>query len=285
MTIKTLGELNFLPTKQNPSGQTSAIISAEEYAISKHTGSYKKIPLSGVQVIDEVINRIKLHIPDKVAGFGDIYTYRDNFFVPGVLKSQINAETTIDQIAFDRVIGVVDILDTPNQSMRLAMKYQNDDYVEFAIGLNLHVCSNFNIMNSGCRWKTNKRDGTTIEVLFDKLEEFIKDREKFFGMSLQKMNTLSQRLITQDNVEEMLGELLIAARKPDTIMIGTNEVSAMADEVLRNHPNSMWDFLQAGTQVIKFNSSNGSSTLDSLESIGRYVTEKSGLVWEDAQVV
>lgn len=283
--FRTLGSLNFLPTRENPTGQTASIITPEEYAMSKHAGSYKKIPLSGVQMMEEVIKRIQKHIPDNTGEFGTIYTYRDSYFCPGMLKSQINESTDITNIVFERVIGTVDIISTADNSMRLAMKYQNDDFVEFAIGLNVQVCQNFNIMNSGTRFRTNKRDGVTVETLLDNLEAFIREREQFYNVSLGKMKAMSEFRLSMDNVEEMLGELLISARRPNTVMVGTNEVGAIADQILKAEPKSMWDFLQAGTQVIRFNSSNGASTLDSLENLSKYVHEKAGMNWEEAIIV
>lgn len=269
--MRTISDIGFF----NMTGEgipTASKLTVQEYAESKHVGRYKTIELSGVQVVQKINEIIKKHVPSHSGDAGTIFVYRDHYSTPGMLKSDIKPDTPISALSFDRIIGVIDILDMPEYSARIAIKYETDAFVEVAFGTNVKVCSNYTIFGRESMWRMSRKEKVDLETLLNMVDDFMGGIQEKMKVDLDIINRLSQVHLSSVEEQRLIGELIIRSRRADAL-IQLTDITAAVDEINTQNPSSAWDYLNCFTRVIRFDTSSGAQTLQHLENICGYFTE------------
>lgn len=287
-TVSELGLLSFTKSGENTvkiskeNCPPAATISFEDFIMSKEPGrTSKAVPYSGHQICNGIFQRINEIVPDIKRSWGNIHVYRDKMTHPGYVtkmtKESSNSQlllpdTSISELAFERFIGTVDVISNGDYSARLAVKYEPDNF-EMAFGLNVHACENFNILGAERRFQTAR--GIGYDDLMKNLEQWLRGIERNFGADLNMIERLSQKEIDYSHSSFMLGDMLQRYHQ-DSQIIQLTDISALSDRIVRktkeNKPvNSLWEFTQAGTEVLRFDDNSGNSIFQSMENFNNYV--------------
>ena len=288
-TINDLGFRNFVFDK----AETTKVISSnsenchqaiavpfEDFVTSKEPGKPSKlVPYSGHQIAEGIMTRISEYVPDQNRSWGNMYVYRDTMRHPGYV-TKMTKETSnskmliptvpISELVFERFIGTVDILGSGEHSMRLAMKYEPGQF-EMALGLNVRVCQNFNIFG-GKRMSTER--GIGYDDLMNNLEVWLSNAEAEFGFDIANINRLTAATIDPHHVNEMLGELMQSYHRNNQVLQLTDISSLSRKLVEKRECFNMWDFTQAGTEVLKFDESSGANILETIEKFNTFTLNK-----------
>jgi len=285
--MQTLQDLRFRPigTVKKEDVRVSTSITFDDYVTSKEPGrmSNSFFSMSGHQVAEAIMYQLNKKIPDTTRNWGEFYVYRDHISTPGYVNKVmewdtnsklITPELPLSEICFERVIGVVDILGDGAHSMQLAIKYEADGHLEVAFGFNVKVCTNWNIFNAAARWEINKRAGVDFNVMMMKIEKELETIEERFGMNLSLISEMSQVKLAQNNIDQMLGHLLQQYHR-DKPIINYTDISNLSRQLITspNKTESLWDFVNRGTEVIRFDSSAGSTTFDDIQNFNSYGLE------------
>ena len=288
-TINDLGFRSFNFDKVEPTKTISsssegcppaATISFEDFIMSKEPGKTTKlVPYSGHQIANGVMSRIQEFVPDQQRSWGDIFVYRDTMRYPGYVNrmtkeaqnsKMLTPDVPITDLVFERFIGVVDILGTGDHSMRLAMKYEPNSF-EMAMGLNVKVCSNFNIFG-GKRIVTER--GIGYDDLMQNLEQWLRNAEDEFGLDIKTINRLSAAELDPHHSNEMLGELMQHYHK-NTQVLQLTDISALSRKLVEKQgAKTMWDFVNAGTEVLRFDDNAGANILETIERFNTFTLNK-----------
>ena len=286
-TIQDLGFRNFVLDKEgkvissnSESCPPATSISFEDFIMSKEPGKNTKlVPYSGHQIADGVMSRIEQFVPDQKRSWGNIFVYRDSMRHPGYVtkmtpetrnSKMLIPDVSITDLVFERFIGVVDILGSGEHSMRLAMKYEPNSF-EMALGLNVKVCQNFNIFG-GKRITTQR--GIGYNDLMQNLEQWLQNAEAEFGLDIQTINRLSSAEIDAHHSNEMLGELMQHYHK-NTEVLQLTDISALSRKLVEKQgAKTMWDFVNAGTEVLRFDDNAGANILETIERFNTFTLNK-----------
>lgn len=284
--IAQLGFRNFVMNEgkvvsSNSENCPSAVkLTLEEFLSSKEPGKPTKlVPYSGHQIANGILSRINEIVPDQKRSWGDVFVYRDTMRHPGYVtkltretqnSKMLTPETPISDLVFERFIGTVDVIGTDDHSAKLAFKFEPGKF-EMAMGLNVKICSNFNIFG-GKRITTER--GIGYDDLMGNLETWLKNIEKEFGYDIATINQLSEQTINQSQINEMLGEMLQRYHQNKQI-IQLTDISALSKNIItKNDVKTLWDFTQAGTEVLRFDDNSGSAILETIESFNEFVMDK-----------
>ena len=165
----TIGDLklrNFTDKGSNKTKcQIATEIDIETYMKSKLCGQNNSIvPYAGHQVYNGIINRInKVVSSDIEIAASKVYVFRDHLRYDGYCETKtpetenmplLTKDTPIDDLVFERVIGLIKLQDNGEFSQTVAFKYE-PKYVEIAFGTEVNVCANFNILG-GKHYSTNQ---------------------------------------------------------------------------------------------------------------------------------
>lgn len=286
-TIKDLGFRNFILDKEGKVISSNSEqcppafgIPFEDFVMSKEPGKpTKSVPYSGHQIAEGIMHRINEFVPDQQRSWGNIYVYRDTMRHPGYVtkmtpetknSKMLVPETPISDLVFERFIGTVDILGSGDHSMRLAMKYEPNSF-EMALGLNVKVCSNFNIFG-GKRISTER--GVNYDNLMEQLETWLKNAEAEFGFDLNVINRLSAAELDSHHSNEMLGELMQSYHRNKQVLQLT-DISALSKKLVeKDGAKTMWDFVNAGTEVLRFDDNAGANILETIEKFNTFTLNK-----------
>lgn len=272
--MKTIQDIGFYKEDPNAPLETAANIDVADYEQSIHSGRYKTVPLSGIQVIGELNKLIKKHIPKHSGNMGGIYVYRDHVSYPGMLKRDIRPDTPISAMSFDRIIGTVDLIKTPDYSATMAIKYEMDNFVEIAIGTNVRICQNYNIFGGNSIIRTNKRDKIDLEKLLEFAENCIRGVESKLTYDLSVIHALASAEVERSRQKEIIGDLLWRSRNGNDAVIQQTDLTAAIDRYIVKPPATAWDMLQGITEVVKFGNSSGNATLQHLNQVCNYFTHQ-----------
>mgnify|MGYP001609340384 CR=1 FL=1 len=185
-------------------------------------------------------------------------------------SKMLTPESPISDLVFERFIGTVDIIGTDDHSAKLAIKFEPGKF-EMAMGLNVKICTNFNIFG-GKRLSTER--GIGYDDLMNNLEDWLKSIEKEFGQDISTINRLSEQQITQIQTNEMLGEMLQGYHSNKQI-IQLTDISALSKNIIHKQGvKTLWDFTQAGTEVLRFDDNSGTNILETIQSFNDFVINK-----------
>ena len=301
--MKQVVDLNFRKFAELPQDyeiRPAATLTMEEYLSSKEPGRGKSTFLSesGHQIVNIIGNVLDEVIPDRDRSWGDFFVYRDHFSHPGYVSKLnkfdtnsrlLSPEVPISELCFDRVIGLVDIVKDNMGSARLAIKYESDGLCEIVLGYNVKVCSNFSIFNGDLRMQTSKRAGIDLDVLVNHLTKWLRDIEAHHQFSLAQINRMSEIAIGEHDVYRYLGEMLTSYYTASPI-IPVTDINALAAQVVRKQgeTNTLWDFYNRGTEVLRFDNNSGNAIFDTLQSFNGFMSREADY-WpkygEDAVII
>ncbi len=251
----------------------------EQFLISKEPGRRSRaIPYSGHQIMKALMHYVEERTGVSTS-FGQVFVYRDTMSHPGFV-SKITPETTdakmlmpttpISDLVFERFIGTLDIMGNSEAGARIALKYE-EDKLELALGTNIKVCENFNIFG-GKRIATQR--GFSYESLIEQVKEWLDEIETHFASDLETISILSKKEIERPAVHQYLGEMLELYQE-NRIVLPITDISALTAKIVeKGQIKSYWDLTQAGTEVIRFDSSAGSSTLETIEKWNSFMLSK-----------
>ena len=286
-TVKDLGLISFNEKSGVISKQDcppAATISFEDYIMSKEPGrTSKAVPYSGHQITNGIFERIQEINPDSNRKWGDIHVYRDKMTHPGYVTKMtkessnsrlLQPDTPISELAFERFIGTIDIIGNNDHSARLAIKYEPDNF-EMAFGFNVKVCQNFNILGADKHFKVAR--GVNYDDLMDQLESWLKGIESSFNTDLNTISRLSEKNINQLDTYMMLGELMQKYHRTEQV-IQLTDISALSSNLIgfseRQGVNNLWDFTNAGTEVLRFDDNSGNAIFESIANFNNYILDK-----------
>jgi hypothetical protein len=282
-------DLNFRKFANNTSSkagcQISTAISMDAYLASKECSDNNKIvPYSGHQIIDGISNRLNQHLPDNARNWGNVYVYRDQLRFDGYVE-RMTPETTrsklltpdvpISELVFERAIATIDIFPPTTVtgigeiSYRMAVKYGPRE-LEVAIGPNVQICNNFNIFG-GKRYVASR--DFPYELMIIHLEETIRNAENAYGTDLQTIRLLADRPISKKTTMQLLGQMQLEYYGKNPILPIT-DVNAVASNIAKAEINTYWDVLNAATQPLKYDTSSGEATLDSIQKVCDFIVAK-----------
>lgn len=286
-TINDLGFRNFILDKDGKVISSNSEqcppafgIPFEDFIMSKEPGKPTKlVPYSGHQIANGIMSRIEEFVPDAKRSWGNVYVYRDTMRHPGYVtkmtrevsnSKMLTPDVSITDLVFERFIGTVDILGTGDHSMRLAMKYEPNSF-EMALGLNVRVCQNFNIFG-GKRMSTER--GIGYDQLMENLEQWLRNAEAEFGYDMQTIHKLEAAEIDVHHSNELLGELMQSYHSGKQVLQLT-DISALSKRLIENNgAKTMWDFIQSGTEVLRFDDNSGANILETIEKFNKFTLDK-----------
>jgi hypothetical protein len=178
----------------------------------------------------------------------------------------------IDRWRHDKVINLIQIpgisagtgMDIRNAAIGLTI---NKEGLSIAFGMNVHECSNFNVLG-GTVLRTysydNGRSGETPwELLMHKLGKWIKGLNQIWKVQNEIMEEMKAYTLPSDIpiVEEIIGDLYIRAIKQAYFKGGvtpfdTHELSNFTKEMLQarraeERLENVWDIYSWGTSIMK----------------------------------
>ena len=178
----------------------------------------------------------------------------------------------IDRWRHDKVINLIQIpgisagtgIDVRNAAIGLTI---NKEGLSIAFGMNVHECSNFNVLG-GTILRTysydNGRAGETPwELLMHKLNKWVKGLNQIWNVQNEIMENMKALQLPQHEavVEEIIGDLYIRAIKQAYFKGGvtpfdTHELSNFTKEMLQarraeERLANVWDIYSWGTSIMK----------------------------------
>lgn len=273
---KKTNELKSVTSEKCP---VATSIPVDQFMLSKEPGRRSRaVPYSGHQIMNGIQSYVK-QIAGIDANFGQVFIYRDTMSHPGYVSkitpetrtNQIlRPETPISELVFERFIGTMDLINNDEASARIALKFE-EDKLELALGTNITICQNFNIFG-GKRIVTQR--GLTYEGLIENVQDWLGDLESHFQRDLATIAELSRKQITKPQVHQYIGEMMELYQENKIVLPVTDITALTAKIVQKQQINTLWDLTQAGTEVIRFDSSAGNSTLEVIEKWNNFTLAK-----------
>lgn len=295
MSSKTLGELglrNFLDngTSNKTKCPISSEISMDDYLSSKLCGQNNSVvPYSGQQIVNGLLSKIH----DKVKGkdykpeVGKVHVYRDHLRYDGYVEKE-TAETKgmtlltpavpIQDIVFERAIGKIKLIDAGEYSQIIAFKYE-PKFLEIAIGTEVNICSNYNIFG-GKHYVSDR--SFKYEEMMAHFESILIDIQQHFQMDLMMIEQMKRKAIGQADINTMLGNMMQQYHRKEVI-IPLTDISAVSENIInRKEPiNNVWDFVNAGTEVLRFDNNSGDAILGTIKNFNEYTSFYTPIISEN----
>jgi hypothetical protein len=171
---------------------------------------------------------------------------------------------------FDKVLSIINI---PNiitgQSSDMARNAAigltlNKEGLTVAFGMNLHICSNFNVLGGTVMhsYGSANRDATPWDIMKIRLEQWIKNLNQIWKVQNEIMQEMIQYELPMNSVvEEVVGDLYYGAIKQayfkgPNVPFNTNELSDFVQESIRQKKkedklSTLWDLYNWGTAIMK----------------------------------
>lgn len=180
----------------------------------------------------------------------------------------------INKWTFEKVIALLDMPNVGNDlaNARIALTL-NKDGLSIAFGMNVHVCTNFNVMGGTIlrAYKYGRRDAMPWELIEHRLKQWFSGMEQMFKIQTDIMEAMQAKEIPSYTiVDEIFGDLYQRAihnAYPKTTRhasagnlmapFDTNELSKFAQEAMKPENsespdlNTVWDLYNWGTSVMK----------------------------------
>ena len=264
----------------------STAIPFEEFINTVHNyRGNSPIPYSGKQILEGVGNVIDSYIPDSNRSWGNIFVYKNQYEAPNYVKKLtgnepdhiklLTPETPVSDIFFPRFIGTIDILGNDQYTERIAIKCDDNKSIQIAFGLNVNVCQNFTIFAKQII-QTNTREKKDYNWILDQVGGYMKTVEKKFDYDLNTIRRLSDVEVDSKRMHEMVGNLLLRYETKDEV-IPVTMLTDFSRNLKKYEVKNAWDFINAGTETIRFDSNSGDSIIETMSNFVDYVTTESGV--------
>lgn len=289
--LKTLGDLQFEKFNVKDETRPSIAIPFSTFVNTKH--SYKgntPIPESGLQImqgINEVLNNI---IPDTNRNWGNIYVYKSQFEAPNYAKRLTGKEpegyrlltpdVPITDLYFPRFIGTIDLVGNGKYTERIAIKSDNNKSIQLAIGLNVNVCDNFTLFGQNLL-NTNTREKRGFEWIMQCIEDYCKSIQEKFKYDIKTIHRLEETPISHFERDRFVGELLMNYETKDEVLPVTM-ITDLSRQLRKQPVSNAWELLNAGTEIVRFDSNTGDSIMETMHSFANFTIQKAGIEYEFA---
>jgi len=196
-----------------------------------------------------------------------IYVQRRNSF-PMLNDSEKNLGYNrdicpINRWMFDKVLACIKVPNIGNDlsCARIGFGF-NENGIQVAFGMHVHVCQNFNILGGQVMrtYKHNYTEAISWETIEYRLKEWAGSLDQKFKVELELMNRMQNRAITDDRVvQHVIGGLYQRAidqayfsHKPAPF--DTAGMSNFVQQTIKS-PNgrieNVWDLYNYGTSILK----------------------------------
>jgi hypothetical protein len=184
-----------------------------------------------------------------------------------------NKRAPINRWRFDKIISMIQL---PNvmagsgenaENMRNASigLTVNKEGIMVSFGMNLHVCSNFNVMggHSLRSYKFGNNEALAWEMMLHKIKEWIKNINQIWKVQNNIMKQMQEFVLPMDIavIEELVGDLYLSAIKQAYFKGGytpfdTHELSNFVKEMIQSRKaeerlSTVWDVYNWGTSIMK----------------------------------
>lgn len=287
----TLGDLKFEKFNAKQETVQSQPLPFETFVKTQniYTGN-SPIQQSGQEIlygIEKVLNEV---IPDSTRSWGNIFVYKSQYQAPGYVK-KINADTPstmkelsentpISDLCFQRFIGTIDLIGNGKYTERIAIKCDDNKTLQLAIGLNVNVCDNFTLFGENVL-STNSREKRGYSWIMDKIREYAKRIEEKFLYDIGTIRSLEAATVNQAEKERFIGSLLMNYETKEEVLPVTM-ITDMSRQIKRVEVNNAWDILNAGTEVVRFDSNTGDSIIETMHKFANYTLKEYGVNYEFA---
>lgn len=285
MSSKTLGDLklrNFLDngTSNKTKCPISSPITMDDYLASKICGQNNSVvPYSGQQILNGLMTRINNTCKGEYKPeMGVVHTYRDHLRYDGYVEKQtpetmgmalLTPDVPISDIVFERVIGKIKLIDAGEYSQMIAFKYE-PKFLEIAIGTEVNICSNFNIFG-GKHFVSDR--SFKYEEMMEHFQNVLSGIEEHFQMDMLMINQMQNKMIGQNDINAMLGNMMQQYHKKDVI-IPLTDISAISENIIarKNPIENVWDFVNSGTEVLRFDNNSGDAIFSTIKNFNDYTS-------------
>lgn len=285
----TLKELNIREFQMNGNQVTktskgkspiSIQIDNKDFMDSKPFWNQSKIvTMNAHDVMSDVLGMLKEQYPS-IDNWGKTFVYRDKVDIHGYTDSynpngsipMIHPDVPISDLAFSRVIAKMNILGDDKYNASIALKWEPTQ-IQIAIGTNVRICDNFNILGASTFLKTNR--SLTYENIRFELKERLLQIESQFGASIETINNLIAKPITAKQTRFILGDL-ITKYDYDQPIINFTDIHEISRKVVDfekkgNPVTNLWDLTNIGTDILKFDNSAGDTSFEHLQNWNSYL--------------
>jgi len=186
-------------------------------------------------------------------------------------KGYTQKHAPVDRWRFDKIISTIHLpnlrADDGNDTARNAAIgiTLNKEGLMVSFGMNLHVCSNFNVMGGTIMrsFGLNGQEGIPWDVMEFRLKKWISDHEQIWAVQNHIMSAMIQHQLPYNVpvIEEVVGDLYIGALKSayfkgPQVPFNTYELSDFVQESIKQRRNedriaNVWDLYNWGTSIMK----------------------------------
>lgn len=289
LTIKDLGIRQFETdstgaiVKSLKGGNTPVAVGIPnaEFLNSKAFFNQSKIVQMNAHEIMTDISTAMAEVHPSLGTWDETYVYRDKVDIHGYIESfkagsqypMLHPDVPISEMAFSRVIARLPILGNDTYNYSLAMKWEPTQ-VQIAIGLNVRICDNFNIMGNSIFLKTNR--SFNYESLRLELRDKIRNLEERFQLDMATAAALMEIKLNNQNVRAIIGDLLLRYDKDEPVIQYT-DIHTLSQEVAKLEKagtpvQDMWQLTNIGTNMLRFTNNGGENVLEHHQAFNNYLS-------------
>lgn len=288
LTIKDLGIRQFERDSQGAivkslkgTAPVAVGIPNAEFLQSKPFWNNSKIVSMNAHELMTDITNIMTEVHPSLGQWDETYVYRDKVDIHGYVEAYkqgsqyplLTEEVPISDLAFSRVISRLPILGNDTYKYALAMKWEPTQ-VQIAIGLNVNICNNFNIMGNSIFLKTNR--SFNYDSLRLELRDNIRNLEERFDLDMKTAASLMEIKTSTNNIRSILGDLMLRydLEKP---VIQYTDIHVLSQEVAKLEKagtpvQDLWQLTNMGTNMLRFTNNGGENVLEHLQNYNQYLS-------------
>ena len=285
----TLGDLKFEKFNAKQETVQSQPLPFETFVHTQniYTGN-SPIQQSGQEIlygIEKVLNEI---IPDSNRSWGNIFVYKSQYQAPGYVKKinadtpitmkELSQDTPITDLCFQRFIGTIDLIGNGKYTERIAIKCDDNKTLQLAIGLNVNVCDNFTLFGENVL-STNSRVNRGYTWIMDRIRDYAKKIEEKFVYDIGTIRNLEAKSVNKAEKERFVGSLLMNYETKEEVLPVTM-ITDMSRQIKKVEINNAWDILNAGTEVVRFDSNTGDAIIETMHKFANYTLNEYGVNYE-----
>ena len=228
-------------------------------------------------IMEDIKNVVGNKFPDQ--SWGQTYVYRDKVDIHGYIDSKkdqsqypvLHPDVPISELAFSRVITKMTLFGDDKYNAAICMKWEPKE-LQIAIGTNVLICDNFNILGANVFLKTSR--GLNYDSLRHELMFHISEIEERFGRSVESINRMIETPMDGNRARFVLGDLMTKYDMEQPV-INFTDLHEVSREITRfekiGQPiKNVWDLVNIGTDVLKFDKNAGESSFEHIQQWNRY---------------
>lgn len=199
---------------------------------------------------------------------GEIYVQKNNSHIminDNERNLGFNKESCpINRWLFDKILSIVHIPGIGNQFANAGIAFGfNDNGIELAFGLNVHICRNFSIMGGRIMrsYKLGSYEATPWELMEHRLKTWMNELEQNCKVEVEIMNRMKSINVPENTTDRIIGKLYQKAIdqayfSKDFAPFNVHRMSDFVQEILRRRKEeekiaNVWDLYNWGTSQMK----------------------------------